>query len=385
MDARHVVVPRLVQVPREPDDLSVEVLTRVLEGSAGPSGAKVAGVRWERIGEDRGFTGVVARGHLEWDPSGVGPASVVAKFPLLADDASGYRQVMRGRSAMRRLYTARAERETWFYEHVAPVVATRVPGCWALGADIDRDRLVLLLEDVDGGYAGDALTGCSPSEAGQVLDAMAPLHAAFWADPERLAQLTPWSGTAAERMERQQRFAQRWRTLNDSGVELPPRIRRMAEDLSGRLATVLDRLETAPHTLVHADLHLDNVLFTSPQQVVVLDWQSVSRGPAMADIAPFIATSLSPRNCRNHQEELLTQYTRALAEHGVPEQDADRVRQDFVLALLVRFAGVVGWRAATSTVVLEGREAALAEAALGDGRLTSALLANDADTVLREL
>lgn len=383
-----VIVQRLDEVPRGPDELTAEVLTQALRSTAGRPGAKVARVRWERIGQDRGFTGVVARGWLEWEPQGPGPASVIAKFPLLDDDASGFRQVMRGRSAMRRRYAERAAREVWFYEHVAPGISTRVPRCWAIGAGPERDRLVLLLEDVDDGHPGDALTGCSPADAALVLDAMAPLHAAFWARQDRLAQLASWSGGPADRMDRQERFAQRWRTLVDSGAELPLRIRRMAEHLCGRLAAVLERLEAAPRTLLHADLHLDNVLFTpgaARHHVVVLDWQSVCQGPAVADVAPFIATSLSLPDRRDRQEAMLSRYIGVLLDHGVPEEDANWVRAGFVPALLVRFAGVVGWRAATSTVAMTGRETALAEAALGDGRLVAALLDNGADILLRDL
>lgn len=124
-----VAVARLSEVPLEPDELTAGMLTGALGGAMRQPGAKVARVRWKRIGQDRGFTGVVARGLLEWEPPGAGPVSVIAKFPLLAAELSGYRKLMQGQPGMSRLYAQRAEREAWFYESVAPAVPTPVPRC----------------------------------------------------------------------------------------------------------------------------------------------------------------------------------------------------------------------------------------------------------------
>jgi hypothetical protein len=61
------------------------------------------------------------------------------------------------------------------------------------------------------------------------------------------------------------------------------------------------------------------------------------------------------------------------------ERDPAQAQREYVLALIVYFAGVVGWTASNTGT---GREGALRDAALGDGRLVSALLDHDADTLV---
>ena len=54
-------------------------------------------------------------------------------------------------------------------------------------------------------------------------------------------------------------------------------------------ARVEERLSGAPQTLLHADLHLDNVLFDGGvDHPVILDWARVSRGPAAIDLVELL-------------------------------------------------------------------------------------------------
>ena len=96
---------------------------------------------------------------------------------------------------------------------------------------------------------------------------------------------------------RQERYnAQLGPFLRRFAGQLAPGVPELLTRLRLGYSSVLERLAQAPTTLIHADLHLDNILFSpsghSPP-VIVLDWQTVSWGPAAVDLAVMLATSLS--------------------------------------------------------------------------------------------
>lgn len=352
-------------VPEGPDDLTPAWLTAALsEAGQLPRGAAAA-VSVEPIGADRGFTGVVARLRIRYDGVGPGdpspPASLVAKLPTAARDApSGYR-----RAAAARAYYERCAREVSFYRDLAGGLAA-VPRLYHAAVDPQRQRVVLLLADLAGGRPGDALTGCTPAQAGAILDAIAPLHARMWRrkPPGWVPSLV--TDPAAS----QRRYATRVGPfLERYGHQLPPPVRALVERLRTGYAAALTELMAAPATVVHADLHLDNVVFDAAgEPVMLLDWQSVCRGPAVVDLVEVGSGSLPVADRREAEDALLARYAARLAGFGVDDYPVARLRRDCRAALLRYLAGRVGWLATADPDGLSGRERALMAAALEDLR-----------------
>src|SRR6185312_16654728 len=147
-------------------------------------------------------------------------------------------------------------------------------------------------EDLAGGRPGDVLSSCGPDDAQAVVEAMARFYARWWTRPDietRFQWLPHWISDFAGRQERLSHqlphFLDRWR------ASIPPEIVAIALRLGSCYAKLLATLDTLPTTNIHADLHLDNIVFDVPDgelTVRILDWQSVSRGPAIIDIGPFI-------------------------------------------------------------------------------------------------
>jgi hypothetical protein len=69
------------------------------------------------------------------------------------------------------------------------------------------------------------------------------------------------------------------------------------------------------HGLVHGDYRLDNMLFGEPgadRPLTVVDWQTVTWGPAMTDVAYFLGCALPDALRRDHYDTLLRAYRDAL-------------------------------------------------------------------------
>jgi hypothetical protein len=91
-------------LPAAPDEVTPAWLTTALRDAGVLRETAVASVDWEPIGEERGFTGVVARLRPRYGdgvPADGLPSSVVAKFPMAARLTVGVPRVARPRRGRR--------------------------------------------------------------------------------------------------------------------------------------------------------------------------------------------------------------------------------------------------------------------------------------------
>ncbi|HKN97044.1 MAG TPA: phosphotransferase [Pseudonocardiaceae bacterium] len=311
-------------------------------------------LRRERIAMERaGF--VLNRLHVAYEPCSAGPATVVTK--VSPNGSVPY--------------------EAWFYDSVAPQLPAPRPKYHGAVNDPDIGEPVLVLEDIhsiQGGRWPTARTG-TPADVVGVLDAIAPVHAAGWGRPVVTDGLSGWLGGPDEWGSFQDRYREHWTEFAGLfGLALPARVRDLAERLCDGLIDVLTRLDEAPKTIVHGNLHLDNAVFTATdaaRPVVLLDWHTVCHATVAVDVARIVTSSLDVSDRRAHETDLLDHYRGRMTELGVPPADLDGLREQYVLTLVVAFAIAVG-RLSTS---LNGGN----RSTIGDGRLIAALLDHDAD------
>jgi hypothetical protein len=55
-----------------------------------------------------------------------------------------------------------------------------------------------------------------------------------------------------------------------------------------------------------------------------LDWQTVTVGPPLRDVAYFVGGSLDPALRRGHEERLVGKYHMGIVARGIDGSDADR-------------------------------------------------------------
>ncbi len=316
--------------PRAPDHLDSLWLARVLQPFF-PDLGSVYGLRWERIGT--GQMGHNVRIWLEYGTARPlpGPRSLVGKFPSL-DPAS------RATGLGLRSY----EIETNFYRQVASRIPLPVPRCFFAGFDSSTGDFLILLEDFPNAEPGDQLVPCTIQQARSALDALAAIHAATWNQtslgglewlnrrtPEELARMSAFIHAAAPV------FLERY------GDQLAARHVRVLEEFLPLVPKWME-LPRGPFAIAHGDFRPDNLLFlhnrAAHYRTLVVDWQTVSWGPPLADVAYFIGGAFEPEQRRRYEGDLLQFYCQRLRRRGVRDLSFLRCVEDHTL---FAFAGII--------------------------------------------
>ncbi|MHA7651636.1 DUF7064 domain-containing protein [Mycobacterium sp. ML4] len=289
------------QAVERPGDLTPEWLTATIRAGT------VSGFTAERIGTGQmsecyriGLSYVEPEADPDVKPR---PASVVLK--VAATDP-----LSRQTGSALGLY----EREVRFYHDIAPRLGGAVAPCYHAAINVSTGVFDLLLDDAGPAAVGDEIAGATSEQALLSVTELGRLHGPLLGDTT-LAD-APW-------LNRKSPLSQAMLSPLYAGF-----IERYADRIVPAHRTVCERLvgafdgylaqETARDTiegLVHGDYRLDNLLFGSAgakRALTVVDWQTVSWGPAFTDLAYFLGCALPAADRRAQYDELLQAYHQAL-------------------------------------------------------------------------
>ncbi len=303
--------------------ITAEWLNNVLSDDV-RGGATVIGVEAEVIGEGVGFLGEVARLTLTYDaPSASSTTSMIAKSPTTNE---GFKSI----GLMLGFY----EKESGFFREVAPDIRIRIPECFhnysANGTDF-----MLLLEDLAPMRPGDQLASCSLAEAESALSTAAKLHARWWSHP-RLEEMSSWlpatDGAYVDILKGAylgslEKFHEEFAYLVTPEIEALAD--RGGENYEAMMAAGVGRL---PHTFIHGDYRLDNMMFGDDPGVdsfAVLDWQLPFKANPMWDVVYFLGGNFAPEWRREHQDALVEGYHAVLLANGVADYSLTQCREDY--------------------------------------------------------
>jgi hypothetical protein len=284
------------QVIERPDNLTASWLAAAI--GSGP----IADFAVERIGT--GQMSECYRVRLSYaDPDAGGPESVVLK--VAASDP-----VSRQTGSALGLY----EREVRFYGDIAPRLGGPIAPSYHAAVDTATGVFDLLLGDAGPAVVGDEIAGATPEQARIGVVELGRLHGPLLGDPA-LAD-APWLNR--ETPLNQAMITSLYAGFVDRyGDQIAPEHRAVCE----RLVAAFDgyiAAESEPgriRGLVHGDYRLDNMLFGTAgadRALTVVDWQTVSWGPAFTDLAYFLGCALRGQDRRDHYDELLRAYHDAL-------------------------------------------------------------------------
>ncbi|WAJ42942.1 phosphotransferase [Mycobacterium sp. Aquia_216] len=283
------------QPVERPGDLTASWLTAVI------GAGEVAGFQVERIGT--GQMSECYRVRLGYSNGAAGPESVVLK--VAASDA-----VSRQTGSALGLY----EREVRFYTDIAPRLGGPIAPCYHAAIDTSTGVFDLLLGDAGPAVVGDEIAGATIEQATLGVVELGRLHGPLLGDTA-LAD-APW-------LNREAPLNQAMITplyagfLDRYGDQIAPAHRLVCERLVGAFDAYLaaEGERNAIQGLVHGDYRLDNMLFGldgADRPLTVVDWQTVSWGPALTDLAYYLGCALPTEDRRAHYDELLRAYHEAL-------------------------------------------------------------------------
>lgn len=290
--------------PAAPEGLA-DVTPAWLTDAIGASfGGRVTGVELTPIGT--GQVADSARLGLEWDPSGAGPGTLVAKVTSASETS-------RNTARLTRTY----EIEVGFYRDLASGLPVNAPRCHFATFDEARGAYAVILDDLAPAEQGDQMQGCSVDDAAAALAELPLLHGPRWGDstlesvawlnrsnPNRGAELGAFLSMLLPGF--LERYAAR---LSDDVVAL-------VERFVPRIPGYVDAASAGPSTITHGDYRNDNLMFGGPR-VWVLDWQTVALGNGVSDVSYFLGGSVLVDDRRAHEHDLVRDYVAALVAQGV--------------------------------------------------------------------
>ena len=316
--------------PAHPDNLTADWLTDTLRATGVLRQASVTSLTIQDLGTEKGMTAQRARLRLAYDTVDPdGPRSLIAKCSAADPQARAMIHAM-----------GFYEREVCFYEQLAARIPLRTPRCYFSLIDPASGASLLLLEDLAHARNGSWVAGCSAAEADSAIRMLAAFHAAWWAHPDLGAMhwLALRGFSALEKVE--EMWQATWGPcVNRLGAAGPSNIRQIGDWLerhAGRLSALL--YAEPPCTIIHNDFQADNLFFGSAEDghpLIVIDWQLVTRGRGVWDVAYFLGGNLDPDDRRQHELRLLHTYHRLLLEHGVQGYTFDQCLDEYRLAMLV--------------------------------------------------
>ena len=302
-----------------PETVTASWLTERLR-AAGHATAEVRSFTATRVGT--GQIGKCIRFALELAGGDAAtPRSLIGKFP--SDDPTSRATGVALRNFLK---------EVSFYRELRPRLRITTPRCYFAAIEGDGPDFALLLEDLAPARQGDQLAGTSAAIARAAVLELVGLHAPSWCDASLrgLAWLGEPNDTAVEML----------RGLYRS--QLPGFLERYGARLAADEADIIARVGDSqgppfellrdPFALVHIDYRLDNLLIdeaAEPARIAVVDWQTVTLGSPLSDVAYFLGAGLVPEARRAAEEDIVRAYHDGLRTAGVASYDFARCWADY--------------------------------------------------------
>jgi len=322
--------------PQRCGDINAAWLNEVLPADV-RNGGTVCAIDIEVIGEGVGLMGEVARLTMQYESGGpVGVRTAIVKVPT---ENEGFKHV----GLMLGLY----QKEHGFYADASQHVPVSIPRAYYNAADEESGNFALVMEDMAPRRCGNQLDGCSREEAELALRELARFHATWWESP-LLDEFKRWLPDTDDPY---------FELLEGAYVNsLPHMDAKFGHLLSEHVRGIAWRNQEnyreffdrgggrRPHTMVHGDFRLDNMMFSQSDaglELTLLDFQIPFRANGLWDVVYFLAGNFTPEWRREHQHQLVQLYHSALIDAGVADYPFDQCWQDYRACALVLLGYIV--------------------------------------------
>ncbi len=207
-------------------------------------------------------------------------------------------------------------REVNWYRELAGLSKIRCPACYSVSVSDDYSEYVLVLEDCSPATVPDQIAGAAPEVILKGLGEIALLHAPFMNKKELLNKdYLLFDHSFRDERVKLMRWA--WPLFKERFQHrINEELFKVGDEFTDNFEKFIYR-ETEDNTVLHGDARLDNLLIKDNGDVVVLDWQTLSVGHPMCDVAYFVSASFpDPAVRRDNEEKLFNHYVDALRAEG---------------------------------------------------------------------
>ena len=303
-------------IPKTIDDVTAEWLGEVL-------GAPVRDHQPKQIGQGVGLMGDIYRVTVDYaEPAPDLPPSVVVKLPSSFEEnrAQGVALGM-------------FEAEVRFYNSLGPKIAVGMPRVYLADIESGSAEFVIVMEDLSQLSMVDQSEGMSVAQATAAVQVLASIHSVWWDDAKtpELEWIPTMDGPRIEFVD--QLLEQIFPVFAEGFADcLPPGGIEIYQNFVGnylKINTVL--CDRSPWTLAHQDYRVENLLFgpSGSNQVVVLDWQGIGRGPGAYDLAYVLGGSMDSELRRDNEEALVRAYHQQLLDAGISDYPFEQLWDDY--------------------------------------------------------
>ena len=360
-------------IPQEGSEFTADWFTDLFQEQYG---AAVLDVSREIIGTGVGFVGEIHRCFLSWDATrGDLPTSVIVKVPsklplnrslgeglqLYEREVIAYEKLASkmGLPMPNVLYSAMDDDPTPWLDSVITFLFSRLPlggVSWLTVKFLELAsknprlrRYVLVLEDIADARPPSQVEGGSLDDALISLETLAKFHAHHWMNEESIAVSDRiWALNRLPKVSQASYARNREEFIGRFGELVGDEKMRVIDDTQDRLEDLLEPLAQDPWTLLHGDYRLDNIMFRPNGEIVVIDYQLLSKGRPGWDVAYFITTALSA-DYKSEEETMLKHYHETLLRAGITNYSFEELVYDVELTKLLLAHRLVGSRDAFDT------------------------------------
>ena len=233
-----------------------------------------------------------------------------------------------------------SDREVVFYRDIAPTMyPSPAARCFDAAYDDDTGAYHVLIEDITETHR--AMPWPCPfyrAHAEGAIDALAKLHATYWADPRVGVEfgdvLQPedirreWAARADQLPEFLDRLSDwitpEWKSAYERVFDVFPE-------------PLINRIGRGGLTLIHGDTHAANFLVPhhpESRDVRIIDWMTYHRWFGVRDVAYLLTKWWRPRVRRIMERDLVERYHTRLVEHGVSDYDRAECWRDYRLTVI---------------------------------------------------
>tara|TARA_B100001250_G_scaffold289432_2_gene251165 strand:- start:225 stop:1292 length:1068 start_codon:yes stop_codon:yes gene_type:complete len=224
-------------------------------------------------------------------------------------------------------------REVRFYEFLAKSINVKTPKAYYVEYNPENERVILLLEYMDGWYNPDQIKGATEKEIEVAINGLIPISTQFWGTIQEI----DWVPNM--------KVDYMLRIIDDMRDYSPEFLNRFSRIMNGSRKANLNKIvEFYPNfpdlftrgtlTLNHWDYRVENLFFTPEvDDITVIDWQLMMAHLPGWDLAYLLFTNIEVDLRRKIYTSCCRQYLDGLGKEGIHflEEDLER---NMMLSLL---------------------------------------------------